>query len=310
MPLGTTSVTTADIKAYARAFDPQPLHLDEEAAKHTMIGRLCASGWHSCAILMRLLCDGFLLDASSLGSPGMAEVKFLRPVFPDEPLSARWTCLSKRPLKLRADVGSCRMDPFFSASSPLTQATIQIAQQQDQIALEQFTARFRDLVQRAANLDKNVESEVILLLKAQLEQQYTLCTGLPGQPATICDAIKKLIITIIATLRDTSKNDPHALEKLATDEEHSMLHLQLCEHQIVSDILNPDVIIPEHEQTPTLLNESGDALQAALTLFPPERIKVMIDEGKALLKNIEAGGQSVPTAWQRLAQMERWFQDE
>ena len=109
VPLGSTSVTTADIKAYARAFDPQPLHLDEEAAKHTMIGRLCASGWHSCAILMRLLCDGFLLDASSLGSPGMAEVKFLRPVFPDEPLSARWTCLSKRPLKSRADVGSCRM---------------------------------------------------------------------------------------------------------------------------------------------------------------------------------------------------------
>ena len=187
-------------------------------------------------------------------------------------------------------------NPFFSATAPLTQATIQIAQQQDQIALEKFTARFRDLVQRAANLDKNVESEVILLLKAQLEQQYTLCTGLPGQPATICDAIKKLIITIIATLRDTSKNDPHALEKLATDEEHSMLHLQLCEHQIVSDILNPDVIIPEHEQTPTLLNESGDALQAALTLFPPERIKVMIDEGKALLKNIESGGNRVSAA--------------
>ena len=201
-------------------------------------------------------------------------------------------------------------NPFFSASSPLTQATIQIAQQQDQIALEQFTARFRDLVQRTANLEKNVESEVILLLKAQLEQQYSLCTGLPGQPAKICDAIKKLVITIIATLRDTSKNDPHALEKLGTDEEHSMLHLQLCEHQIVSDILNPDAIIPENEQTPTLLNESGDALQAALTLFPPERIRVMIDEGKALLKNIEAGGQSVPAAWQRLAQMERWFQDE
>lgn len=109
MPLGSTRVTTEEIKSYARAFDPQPLHLDEEAAKHTMIGRLCASGWHSCAILMRLLCDGFLLEASSLGSPGMEEVKFLKPVFPDEPLSGRWTCLSKRVLKSRSDVGSCRM---------------------------------------------------------------------------------------------------------------------------------------------------------------------------------------------------------
>jgi acyl dehydratase len=109
VPLGTTSVTTGEIKAYARAFDPQPLHLDEEAAKHTMIGRLCASGWHSCAILMRLVCDGFLLDASSLGSPGMEEVKFLKPVFPDETLTGRYNCLSKRILKSRADVGSCRM---------------------------------------------------------------------------------------------------------------------------------------------------------------------------------------------------------
>jgi acyl dehydratase len=107
--LGRSSVTVDEIKAYARTFDPQPLHLDEEAAKHTMIGQLCASGWHSCAILMRLLCDGFLLDASSLGSPGMKEVKFLKPVFPDEQLTARYNCLSKRLLKSRPEVGSCHM---------------------------------------------------------------------------------------------------------------------------------------------------------------------------------------------------------
>jgi acyl dehydratase len=109
VPLGTTAVTTADIKSYARTFDPQPLHLDEEAAKHTMIGRLCASGWHSCAILMRLLCDGFLLDASSLGSPGMKAVKFLKPVFPDEPLSGRLTCTAKRVLQSRPQVGACEV---------------------------------------------------------------------------------------------------------------------------------------------------------------------------------------------------------
>lgn len=201
-------------------------------------------------------------------------------------------------------------NPFFSTSNPLTQATIQIAQQQDQVAMQQFMVQFRELVQRAANLDKNVESEVILLLKAQLEQQYTVCTGLPGNPAAIRDAIKKLITTISATLRDTSKNDPHALEKLGTDEEHTLLHLQLCEHQIVSDILNPDQIITHDEQVPTLLNESEDALQAALALFPPARISEMIDEGKTLLKNIEAKGHSLPVAWQRLGQMESWLQDE
>lgn len=107
--LGSTSVTKADIIAFARAFDPQPLHLDEEAARATMVGRLCASGWHSCAILMRLICDGFLLDAASLGSPGMEEVRFLKPVFPDDKLSGRFTCNTKRTLTSRPDVGICRV---------------------------------------------------------------------------------------------------------------------------------------------------------------------------------------------------------
>lgn len=107
--LGSTSVTKADIIAFARAFDPQPLHLDEEAARATMVGRLCASGWHSCAILMRLICDGFLLDAASQGSPGMEDVRFLKPVFPDDTLSGRFTCSSKRTLASRPNVGICRV---------------------------------------------------------------------------------------------------------------------------------------------------------------------------------------------------------
>ena len=107
--LGSTSVTKQEIIAYARAFDPQPLHLDEEAAKKTMIGRLCASGWHSCAILMRLLCDSFLLEAASLGSPGIEEVRFLKPVFPGDRLSLRYTCNSKRLLASRPNVGLARI---------------------------------------------------------------------------------------------------------------------------------------------------------------------------------------------------------
>jgi acyl dehydratase len=102
-------VTRDEIIAYARAFDPQPLHLDEEAARKTMIGRLCASGWHSCAILMRLLCDSYLLEAASLGSPGIDEVKFLKPVFPDDRLSLRYICGSKRLLASRPNVGLAQM---------------------------------------------------------------------------------------------------------------------------------------------------------------------------------------------------------
>lgn len=201
-------------------------------------------------------------------------------------------------------------NPLFAVSGTITQQAIQDAQQRDQDAMLQFMEQFRELVQRAVKLDKNVESDVVLLLKAQLEQQYAVCTGLPGQPEAIQDAIKKLITAISSTLRATSKDDPHALEKLSNDEEHTRLHLQLCDYLIVSDILNPDEIISSDEQIPTLLNESEDALQAALALFSPERIELMVKQGSTLLEKIEAEGHSLPQAWQSLAQMESWLRSE
>lgn len=109
MDLGTTRVSKDEIVEYARTFDPQPLHLDEEAAKATIVGRLCASGWHSCAILTRLMCDAYLQDSSSLGSPGMLEVRFVKPVFPDEDLSGRMTVREMRPLRSRPGIGIIRL---------------------------------------------------------------------------------------------------------------------------------------------------------------------------------------------------------
>ncbi len=201
-------------------------------------------------------------------------------------------------------------NPLFIGSGVFTQQEIQNAQQKDNAAMQQFMEQFRELVQRAIKLDKSVESDVVMLLKAQLEQQYAVCTGLPGRPVAIQDAIKKLIAAISATLRDASKDDPHALEKLSKDEEHTDLHLQLCDYLIISDMLNPAEIISDDEKFLALLNEPEEALRAALALFPPERIGMMAEEGKILLRKIEADGHSLPLAWQRLAQMESWLQTE
>lgn len=201
-------------------------------------------------------------------------------------------------------------NPLFAVPRAITQQDIQLAQQQDLIAMQQFMEQFRELVQRAVTLDKNVESEVILLLKAQLEQQYAVCSGLAGQPVAIQEALRKLITAISSTLRATSRDDPHALEKLRNDEEHTALHLQLCDHLIVSDLLNPDGIIGSEEQIPALLNEPQDSLRAALALYPPERIVVMVEEARLLLKEIESQGHSLMAAWQRLAQMESWLHGE
>jgi hypothetical protein len=199
--------------------------------------------------------------------------------------------------------------PIFGAVA-ITQQAVQAAQQQDQVALQQFMEQFRELVERAVKLDKNVESDVVLLLKAQLEQQYAVCVGLPGETKAIKDAIKKLIAAISSTLRETSKNDPDALEKFANDEEHTLLHFHLCDYAIVSDILNPDDIISEAEQLPTLLSEPEEALPAVLMLLPPDRVQLLIEEGKALLDKVEADGHDMTAARKNLALMEHWLQAE
>ena len=103
--LGGTTVTKEAIVAFAQAYDPQPIHLDEEAAKRSIVGGLCASGYHTCAMMMRMVVDGFLGHAASLGSPGVDEVRWLKPVRPGEAVRTRFTPLEKRVLGSRPDVG-------------------------------------------------------------------------------------------------------------------------------------------------------------------------------------------------------------
>ncbi|MBX9592404.1 MAG: MaoC family dehydratase [Hyphomonadaceae bacterium] len=102
---GRKVVTTEEILAFGRAFDPQPMHIDEAAAKATPVGGLCASGWHTCGLMMRMLCDGPLGDTASLGSPGIDEVRWTKPVRPGDVLSCRHVVTDKRDLASRPDVG-------------------------------------------------------------------------------------------------------------------------------------------------------------------------------------------------------------
>jgi acyl dehydratase len=105
---GRRTVTRDDILAFGRAWDPQPLHVDEEAAKATLVGGLCASGWHTCCIMMRLVSDGMLNRVASLGSPGVDEGRWRVPVRPGDDVSCRYSVLEKRNLASRPDVGICK----------------------------------------------------------------------------------------------------------------------------------------------------------------------------------------------------------
>ena len=77
--VGSRTVTEEEIIAFATAFDPQPFHIDKDAAAHSIFGGVIASGWHTCSMMMRMMVDGFLRDSSSMGSPGVDEVRWIKP---------------------------------------------------------------------------------------------------------------------------------------------------------------------------------------------------------------------------------------
>ncbi len=105
---GTTHVTREAVLAFASEFDPQPFHLDDEAAEGSLFGRLSASGWHTCAMMMRMTVDEYLLESSSLGSPGVENLRWLKPVYPGDTLSVRLEVLEARPMASRPGVGLTR----------------------------------------------------------------------------------------------------------------------------------------------------------------------------------------------------------
>ena len=105
---GPCQVEEEAVLAFARAFDPQWFHTDVQAARNGRHGGLIASGWHTCAMAMRLMVDNFLRDSTSLGSPGLDSLKWLKPVFPGDTLTLRHTVLDRRAMSSRPDVGLVR----------------------------------------------------------------------------------------------------------------------------------------------------------------------------------------------------------
>jgi acyl dehydratase len=106
---GPRVLTREEIVTFAAAYDPQPRHLDEEAARAGMLGGLAASGWQSCCLAMRMIGDGFLAQSCFMGLSGVEEVRWRAPVRPDEPLRVRVTVLETRATPHRRDVGLVRL---------------------------------------------------------------------------------------------------------------------------------------------------------------------------------------------------------
>ena len=123
--LGSYAVTAAEIREFASEFDPQRFHLDEEVGEASLLGGLAASGWHVCSMFMRMLAESWLNKTSSMGSNGVPEVKWLRPVFAGEVLSGVVTIMSKRVSSKRPEMGifQCLFELFNEVGEKKTEMT-------------------------------------------------------------------------------------------------------------------------------------------------------------------------------------------
>ena len=105
---GPRRITREEIVGFAAEFDPQPMHLDEAAARETLLGGLSASGWHACCILMKMCTESFVLNSASMGAPGVEEVRWLIPIRPGDALTLRATVVETRASSSRPDMGFVR----------------------------------------------------------------------------------------------------------------------------------------------------------------------------------------------------------
>jgi len=109
IPFGTYHLSKDEVIAFAREWDPQPFHLDEDEAKRSVLGGLAASGWQSSAILVRLAVEAYANKSAAMASNSMEEGKWLKPVFAGETLTGRATVLSRRVSAKRPEMGVLKM---------------------------------------------------------------------------------------------------------------------------------------------------------------------------------------------------------
>ena len=102
---GSIAVEADEVVAFAKRFDPQSFHIDPDAAKRSPFGGLIASGWHTAGLMMRLFYEHYLTHVASLGSPGLDELRWIKPVRPGDRLSLRVTVLKATPSKSKPDRG-------------------------------------------------------------------------------------------------------------------------------------------------------------------------------------------------------------
>jgi len=181
-------------------------------------------------------------------------------------------------------------------------------QRLDHEELLSYLTELRQLVRAAVELKPNVESQVVLDIKGQLDKLFEQACGLADQQDDNKAAIRQLLDVVMKTVRASASDDPLAITELAQEAAAREAHFKLLESTLVADLLHPASLIAQEELLATLLSAEADDLAAALNLFDAQQLQMLLDEGNALLQGKDlnsSGGEP----WERLKQIRERLQE-
>jgi hypothetical protein len=159
-----------------------------------------------------------------------------------------------------------------------------LVRQRDSAERDAFGERFRGLLEEAADLSPNEDSERLLRLEARLDRDYTLLASLGGDNASYKQALRRLTDILIAAIRSAAASDAVAVAELAQEQAAREQHYRLVEFPLVADLMRPESPILPEELVATLLSVSSDELEAALWLFGPEELARLCRDAALLLE--------------------------
>jgi len=197
-------------------------------------------------------------------------------------------------------------NPLFGEEDrKVKESELMEAQHKDFEEVQAFLEDFQSLVEEAAGLEGNAESEQILNIKERIDEAYERCSGLGGDMDQIKMALQRLVEVIMVSVRAAAGDDPEAHEKLEMEDEARLMHYALLEYPFISDMLRPDELLSKEELVPSLLSESEPAVAGAAQLFDPEQLDQICLDAAALLNGLSEQGLDAPDAWKRYALLMR-----
>ncbi|MFN2308319.1 MAG: hypothetical protein ABR553_01080 [Gammaproteobacteria bacterium] len=200
----------------------------------------------------------------------------------------------------------CADNPLFPAKRrQVIQVEVNRAQRLDAAEAQAFQDRFRGLVEQAVGLSPQVDSEVILELKGELDQAYEQCCGLAGSPGEIKAALRRLLDIVMRAVWLGAGDDAAAQTTLREEEVARATHFALLEQPLVADLIRPDSPIEPDELLPALLSETEPALAAALELFDSDQLTLMCRDARTRVDALLPETPILGPATARLHQMEQ-----